>query len=54
MLKLYSEINTEKIALVHGESKSKLCFSKELQEEISKKIKHTKFCLSIKVQLFLL
>lgn len=41
LLKYYSEINAEKICLVHSEQKSKIEFSKDLQEEISKKCKTT-------------
>ena len=37
LLKYYSELQTEKVALVHGEQKNKIQFSKDLQEEISKK-----------------
>jgi metallo-beta-lactamase family protein len=39
MLKYYSNINCEKICLVHGEMKGKIEFAKELQEEISRKNK---------------
>ena len=39
LLKYYSDINAEKIALVHSEYNSKLEFAKELQEEISRKNK---------------
>ena len=39
LLWYYSTFNFDKIALVHGEFKDKLSFSKELQEEISKKNK---------------
>ena len=39
LLWYYSTFNFDKIALVHGEFKDKLAFSKELQEEISKKNK---------------
>lgn len=39
MLKLYSDMNADKIALVHSEYKSKCEFAKELQAEISKKNK---------------
>jgi metallo-beta-lactamase family protein len=39
LLEYYSEINCEKIALVHSEMNSKIEFSKELQELISKKNK---------------
>lgn len=42
MLKLYSDMNVDKIALVHSEYKSKCDFAKELQEEISKKNKSGK------------
>lgn len=37
LLNYFSNIDCEKIALVHGEYKSKCNFAKELQEEISKK-----------------
>jgi len=39
MLKYYSDINCEKVCLVHGDMKSKIKFGKELQEEISNKSK---------------
>ena len=39
MLKYYSDINAEKICLVHGEMKGKIEFAKKLQDEISKKNK---------------
>jgi len=39
MLKYYSDINCEKVCLVHGEMKAKCEFGKELQEEISRKNK---------------
>jgi len=39
MLKYYSDIDSEKIALVHGEFENKVIFSKKLQEEISRKNK---------------
>lgn len=42
MLEYYSEINCEKIALVHGNFKDKEKFSKELQDVIAKKNKTTK------------
>lgn len=42
MLEYYSEINCEKIALVHGNFADKEKFCKELQETISKKNKTTK------------
>ena len=42
LLKYYSDVNCEKVALVHGEFKAKCEFAKELQEEISKKNKTSK------------
>ena len=39
LLKYYSDVNCEKVALVHGEFKSKCEFAKELQQEISRKNK---------------
>lgn len=42
MLEYYSDINCEKIALVHGNFKDKEGFSKELQDVISKKSKTAK------------
>lgn len=42
LLDYYSNINCEKIALVHGEQKNKLTFAKTLQEEIAKKNKTTR------------
>lgn len=39
LLDYYSSINYEKIALVHGEMKTKLAFAEELQQENSKKNK---------------
>lgn len=42
MIKYYSDINSEKIALVHGNFKAKCGFAKELQEEISRKNKTSK------------
>lgn len=42
MLKYYSDINSEKVALVHGDFKEKCLFGKALQEEISKKNKTSK------------
>ncbi len=42
LMKYYSEVNAEQLVLVHGESKAKLKFAKDLQEEISKKCKTTK------------
>lgn len=37
LLKYYSELQTEKVALVHGDMKDKIVFAKELQDEVSKK-----------------
>ena len=37
LLKYYSELQTEKVILVHSNQQSKIEFAKELQEEISKK-----------------
>lgn len=48
MLKYYSEINCEKICLVHGEYKKKCEFGKELQELISKKNKTNKVVVANK------
>lgn len=42
MLDYYSDINCEKIALVHGNFKDKELFCKELQDELSSKNKTTK------------
>ena len=42
LLDYYSNMNCEKIALVHGEQKYKLVFAKTLQEEIAKKNKTIK------------
>lgn len=42
MLKYYSDINCDKIALVHGDFKAKCIFGKELQEKISSKNKTSK------------
>lgn len=42
LLNYYSNVNCEKVALVHGEFSGKLEFAKELQEEISKKNKTSK------------
>ena len=42
MLKYYSNINCEKIALVHGDFKQKCVFAKKLQETISNKNKTSK------------
>lgn len=42
LLNYYSEINCEKIALVHGNFKDKEPFCKELQDELSNKNKTTK------------
>lgn len=48
MLDYYSEINCEKICLVHGEYKKKCEFGKELQEIISKKNKTNKVVVANK------
>lgn len=48
MLDYYSEINCEKVCLVHGEYKKKCEFGKELQELISKKNKTTKVVVANK------
>lgn len=48
MLHYYSEINCEKIALVHGDYKQKCSFGKELQEEISRKNKTNKVIVANK------
>lgn len=54
LLKYYSEIQAEKIALVHGEINEKNEFSKELQEEISKKNKTSKvICVNKSTELLL-
>ena len=42
MIKYYSDFNTEKIALVHGDINNKIEFAKDLKEEISRKNKTTK------------
>jgi len=42
LLSYYSNINAEKICLVHGEMKGKISFAKELQEEISRKNRTSK------------
>ena len=42
LLKYYSNINSDKIALVHGQMDTKLSFQKDLQEELSRKNKTTK------------
>lgn len=48
MLKYYSEINCEKICLVHGEYKAKCAFGKELQDTISEKNKTSKVIVANK------
>lgn len=48
MLKYYSDLNCEKICLVHGEYKAKCKFGKELQEEISRKNKTGKVVVANK------
>jgi len=42
MLKYYSDINSEKICLVHGEMKGKTKFGEELRNELSRKNKSSK------------
>lgn len=42
LLKYYSDINCDQIALVHGDMKTKITFAKKLQEEIGKKNKTQK------------
>lgn len=42
ILKYYSDINCEKVCLVHGEMKSKCTFGKDLQSEIQRKNKTSK------------
>lgn len=42
LINYYSEIQTEKIALVHSEFKNKIDFAKDLQKEISRKNKTSK------------
>jgi metallo-beta-lactamase family protein len=42
MLDYYSQVNCEKIYLVHSEQKSKIEFAKELQEKLEKENKTTK------------
>jgi predicted metal-dependent RNase len=42
LLKYYSELQTEKVALVHSDMQSKIQFSRELQEEVSKKNRNYK------------
>jgi len=54
LLKYYSDIQTEKIALVHGDFNDKCDFTKELQEEISKKNKTSKvICVNKSTELLL-
>jgi len=54
LLKYYSDIQTEKIALVHGDFNDKCDFTKELQEEISKKNKTSKVvCVNKSTELLL-
>lgn len=48
MMKYYSEINCEKLCLVHGEYKTKLEFGKKLQEVIFKKNKTSKVVVANK------
>lgn len=48
MLKYYSDINYEKICLVHGEYKAKCAFGKELQEELGRKNKTSKVIVANK------
>ena len=53
-LKYYSDINCEKIALVHGEFKGKCEYSKVLQEEIYKKNKTSKvICVNKSTEILL-
>lgn len=42
LLKYYSEVNCNQIALVHGQMDSKIPFSKKLKEELANKNKTTK------------
>ena len=42
LLKYYSDMNCEKIVLVHGNFKDKVEFSRDLQSEISKKNRSSK------------
>jgi len=54
LLNYYSEINTEKVALVHSDYGSKLEFAKELQEEIGKKNKTSRvICINASTELLL-
>ena len=41
-MKYYSDVQADKIALVHGEFEAKAIFAKELQNEIYKKNKTSK------------
>ena len=47
MVKYYSDVNCEKVALVHGNFDDKCEFAKEIQKEISKKNKtHKVICVN--------
>ena len=48
MLKYYSDIQCDKLCLVHGEYKSKRAFAKRLQDEISRKNKTNKVIVANK------
>lgn len=45
MIEYYSNINTKKIYLVHGEMNGKVEFAQDLKEELSKKSKSTQVCV---------
>jgi len=54
LLDYYSNIDCEKVALVHGEFSSKVEFSKDLQEEISKKNRTSKvICVNSSTEILL-
>lgn len=54
MMNYYSSIDCEKIALVHGNMKSKLEFAKDLQEEISRKNRTSKVvCINRSTEILL-
>ena len=42
LIKYYSDVYCEKVALVHGEFDGKIEFAKDLQEEISRKNRTSK------------
>lgn len=54
MLNYYSNIDCEKVALVHGDFKSKCEFAKDLQEEISRKNKSSRvICVNKSTEIIL-